>query len=291
MAQQVYARPRIPSGSGATALAVPVGEVYVSTKRTVGARSWPCPSLRIARNVGVTRHREIPRSSADEGDAARCPSMRRDTRALGPGARDTARGRGPVIRGGISGVLICASIFAFGFADMAAHPEWSASALPVGAPAASPPTSPATSPAAAPVAARWVWPVGRGQVSRAFERPVDEYAAGHRGVDLPASMGEDVVAPAAGVVLFAGVVVDRGVLSIRHADGTVSSFEPISALVSEGDQVRSGQAVGRISEGGHCDSECLHVGARIGGHYVDPEPYFVLRRRAVLVPLGDFAAP
>jgi murein DD-endopeptidase MepM/ murein hydrolase activator NlpD len=128
-------------------------------------------------------------------------------------------------------------------------------------------------------------------VSRAFERPADEYSAGHRGIDLPASVDEEVVAPAAGVVLFAGVVVDRGVLSIRHVDGTVSSIEPISASVSAGDVVTSGQSVGRVSEGGHCDAACLHVGARVTGGYVDPEPYFVLRRRAVLVPLGDFASP
>jgi murein DD-endopeptidase MepM/ murein hydrolase activator NlpD len=99
------------------------------------------------------------------------------------------------------------------------------------------------------------------------------------------------VAPTAGVVFFAGVVVDRGVLSIRHADGTVSSFEPIAASVSAGDEVGSGQSVGRVSEGGHCDSACLHVGARVEGVYVDPEPYFSVRRRAVLVPLGDFAHP
>ncbi|WP_179100201.1 M23 family metallopeptidase [Leifsonia sp. ALI-44-B] len=166
-------------------------------------------------------------------------------------------------------------------------------AVPVGAtpttPAAAHAAAPAVDPAAAPVAARWVWPLGRAEVSRAFERPADEYSAGHRGIDLPASVGEEVVAPAAGVVLFAGVVVDRGVLSIRHVDGTVSSIEPISASVSAGDDVTSGQWVGRVSEGGHCDAACLHVGARVKGEYVDPEPYFLLRRRAVLVPLGDFA--
>ncbi|SKC47236.1 murein hydrolase activator EnvC family protein [Okibacterium fritillariae] len=145
--------------------------------------------------------------------------------------------------------------------------------------------------AAVPVAARWVWPLEREEVSRAFERPADEYSAGHRGIDLPTSVGEDVVAPAAGVVLFAGMVVDRGVLSIRHADGTVSSFEPISASVAAGDEVRSGQPVGRVAEGGHCGAACLHVGARVQGDYVDPEPYFLPRRRAVLVPLGDFAWP
>jgi len=141
-----------------------------------------------------------------------------------------------------------------------------------------------------PVAARWVWPLGRDEVSRPFERPADEYAAGHRGIDVPASIGEDVVAPAAGSVLFAGVVVDRGVLSVRHLDGTVSSLEPISASVSAGDEVRAGQSVGRVSEGGHCGSTCLHLGARVEGDYVDPAPYLMLRHRAVLVPLGDFAS-
>lgn len=127
-------------------------------------------------------------------------------------------------------------------------------------------------------------------MSRPFERPADDYAAGHRGIDLPASIGDAVVAPASGVVLFAGVVVDRGVLSIRHTDGTVSSFEPIAASVAVGDVVTSGGTVGSVSGGGHCGSTCLHVGARVDGEYVDPEPYFVARRRAVLVPLGDFVS-
>lgn len=147
------------------------------------------------------------------------------------------------------------------------------------------------SPELTETAARWVWPLGRDVVSRAFERPADEYAAGHRGIDLPAALGERVVAPAAGVVVFAAVVVDRGVLTIRHGDGTVSSFEPITASVSAGTEVASGETVGRVSEGGHCGSTCLHVGARVDDVYVDPEPYFALRRRAVLVPLGNFGPP
>ena len=225
MAQQVYARPRLPFGSGATALATPVGQVYASTKRAAGGMSGPFPFLFLfifAVSFGL------------EEATAKTPG----------------------------------------------HSASAALATPL-----------AAGPAVETSAARWVWPAGRGEVSRAFESPADKYSAGHRGIDLPASVGEEVVAPAAGVVLFAGVVVDRGVLSIRHVDGTVSSIEPISASVSAGDVVTSGQSVGRVSEGGHCDAACLHVGARVKGEYVDPEPYFVLRRRAVLVPLGDFASP
>ena len=194
--------------------------------------------------------------------------------------------------GGMSGVFVFVFVFvsAFGLDEVTAQPGQSVSAASAESLAAAPSAAQPAGPVAAPVAARWVWPIGRGEVSRAFERPADAYSAGHRGIDLPASVGQDVVAPDAGVVLFAGVVVDRGVLSIRHVDGTVSSFEPISAFVSAGDDVTSGQAVGRVSEGGHCDSACLHVGARVQGDYVDPEPYFMVRRRAVLVPLGDFAS-
>ena len=202
--------------------------------------------------------------------------------------------------GGMSGVFAFVFVFVFvstfGLDEVTAQPGNLASAASAVSAAsaeslaAAPSAAPPAGSVAAPVAARWVWPIGRGEVSRAFERPADTYSAGHRGIDLPASVGQDVVAPDAGVVLFAGVVVDRGVLSIRHADGTVSSFEPISAFVSAGDDVTSGQTVGRVSEGGHCDSACLHVGARVQGDYVDPEPYFMVRRRAVLVPLGDFAS-
>ncbi|HSP75317.1 MAG TPA: M23 family metallopeptidase [Cryobacterium sp.] len=134
-------------------------------------------------------------------------------------------------------------------------------------------------------AGSWHWPLPPPHpVLRGFQAPATLYAPGHRGLDLSAEAGREVVAPAEGVVSFAGLVVDRPVLSIQHADGLVSSLEPVSADVAVGDRVTAGQLVGAVADGGHCAGRCLHLGARLNGGYVSPLLYLVGVPRAVLLP-------
>ncbi|MFV0425653.1 MAG: M23 family metallopeptidase [Beutenbergiaceae bacterium] len=110
-----------------------------------------------------------------------------------------------------------------------------------------------------------------GEVIAVFDGPSAPWAAGHRGVDLYGAVGEPVLAAADGIVAFAGVVVDRGVISIDHADGVRTSYEPVAATVRQGDRVSLGQAIGTITTGSHCpESGCLHWGARLGRTYIDP---------------------
>lgn len=133
---------------------------------------------------------------------------------------------------------------------------------------------------------RWAWPTPPPHaVSRPFEAPADRWSAGHRGIDITAASGSEVRSPTAGVVHFAGVVVDRPVLSIRHGDGVLSSFEPVDATVSRGDAVAAGQVVGVVRDG-HCGAAaCLHLGARRDGEYVSPLLFLGRLERAVLLPV------
>ena len=86
-------------------------------------------------------------------------------------------------------------------------------------------------------------------------------------------VGEAVLAAGAGVVLFAGRVVDQGVVVVGH--GVVrTSYEPVSALVSVGQRVGAGQVLGTL-ELGHCArAACLHWGLLTGHEhatvYYDP---------------------
>jgi murein DD-endopeptidase MepM/ murein hydrolase activator NlpD len=109
-------------------------------------------------------------------------------------------------------------------------------------------------------------------VVQRFSVGPEVWSPGHRGVDLRAAPGSPVLAPAAGVVTFAGVVVDRPVLVLRHPEGHVTSLEPVIATVPVGSEVAAGDPVGRLSPvPGHCaPMGCLHWGERIGGRYVDP---------------------
>lgn len=133
----------------------------------------------------------------------------------------------------------------------------------------------------------WEWPVAPPRhLLRPFEAPPTPYSAGHRGIDVAAQRGGAVSAAADGVVSFAGVVVDRPLLSLRHADGFVSSIEPVIAGVAAGDTVSAGQIVGVVASGGHCDDRCVHFGVRLHGEYVNPLALLARIERAVLLPLG-----
>jgi murein DD-endopeptidase MepM/ murein hydrolase activator NlpD len=133
--------------------------------------------------------------------------------------------------------------------------------------------------------ALWAWPVAAPHpVARPFVAPASPYAAGHRGVDIRAPAGSVVRAPADGVVHFAGFVVDRPVLSITHAGGVISSYEPVSTSLVAGDAVRRGQVIATLLPG-HCASPCLHLGARVNGVYVNPLLFLGDVPRAVLLPV------
>jgi murein DD-endopeptidase MepM/ murein hydrolase activator NlpD len=117
------------------------------------------------------------------------------------------------------------------------------------------------------------WPLAPAPaVSRPFQPPSQPYGPGHRGVDLVGTPGQPVLAAGAGVVVYAGPLADRGVVSIDHADGLRTSYEPVRAVVRPGQLVRRGEPVGSL-EAGHlgCRSvACLHWGLRRDGQYLDP---------------------
>jgi murein DD-endopeptidase MepM/ murein hydrolase activator NlpD len=139
--------------------------------------------------------------------------------------------------------------------------------------------------AAVTAASLWMWPVSAPHpVVRPFIAPAATYGAGHRGIDIGASVGSPVRAPADGVVHFVGVVVDRPVLSIDQGGGVLSSYEPVAASVAIGDHVHRGQVIGTLLAG-HCASGCLHFGVRVGGVYVNPLLFLGGVPRAVLLPV------
>ena len=120
----------------------------------------------------------------------------------------------------------------------------------------------------------WTWPLGepRGPtVLRPFEPPPHRWDAGHRGVDLAGYVGDPVLAAGPGVVLYAGHLVDRGVVVIGH--GLLrTSYEPVEATLAVGTSVTQGEQVGTL-DSGHCSSRpCLHWGL-LAGHAHDTTYY------------------
>jgi murein DD-endopeptidase MepM/ murein hydrolase activator NlpD len=117
------------------------------------------------------------------------------------------------------------------------------------------------------------WPLAPAPtVSRAFQPPSKPYGPGHRGVDLIGAPGQPVLAAGAGTVVYAGPLADRGVVSVDHADGLRTTYEPVTAMVHPGQVLHRGEPVGALAAGhlGCSASACLHWGLRRDGQYLDP---------------------
>lgn len=106
-----------------------------------------------------------------------------------------------------------------------------------------------------------------------FAAPAHRYGPGHRGVDLAAAAGTPVRAAGPGVVVFAGPVAGRPVVSIDHEGGLRTTYEPVTAAVAVGTRVSGGTVIGVLSPGhpGCPGLDCLHWGARLPDRtYLDP---------------------
>jgi peptidase M23-like protein len=132
--------------------------------------------------------------------------------------------------------------------------------------------------AGAPPALAWTWPVG-GPVLKPFAYGADPYAAGqHRGVDLGAPQrGSPVVAPAAGVVDFAGTVPGGGrTLTIATGDGYAVTLVHLGSIgIAAGADVVEGAVVGSVGPSGEPEHPVpyVHLGIRLAAEpagYVDP---------------------
>jgi murein DD-endopeptidase MepM/ murein hydrolase activator NlpD len=127
--------------------------------------------------------------------------------------------------------------------------------------------TPATAAPALPMPAGW--PLrGAPVVQRGFAPPALAWASGHRGIDLVARPGEEILAAASGTVTFAGSIAGKPVVSIDH--GSVrTTYEPVVSTLRVGERVELGQVIGVLNTGGHCLG-CLHWGLREGRNYLDP---------------------
>jgi murein DD-endopeptidase MepM/ murein hydrolase activator NlpD len=125
----------------------------------------------------------------------------------------------------------------------------------------------------------WLPPV-HAPVVDPFRAPECPYCPGNRGLEYATRDGQPVLAAAAGVVSFSGLVAGTRYVVVEHADGLrVTYGRLVSAAVGEGAQVRQGQLIGLATEQ-------FLLGVRRGDEYLDPAPYLgTILRRARLVPV------
>ena len=88
-----------------------------------------------------------------------------------------------------------------------------------------------------------------GTVVRGFDARAGPYGPGHRGIDIAASVGELVRAPAAGRVAFAGPVAGTNWVSLRVAPGVLVTLGPLLDPGAAAGPVRRSAPVGRVGPG------------------------------------------
>lgn len=124
---------------------------------------------------------------------------------------------------------------------------------------------------------RFGWPLRpRPAITRHFDKPRERWNRGHRGVDLAGFPDQRVAAAGPGIVVYAGSLAGRTLVSIEHLGGLRTTYEPVTPLVKPGQRVSEGSVIGTLRPGHPgCDgAACLHWGALRGpasaANYLDP---------------------
>lgn len=107
------------------------------------------------------------------------------------------------------------------------------------------------------------------------ESPVAGASSNHKGVDIGASTGADILAAASGEVTISTYSYSAGnYIMINHGGGIYTVYMHASKLlVSVGDQVKQGDVIAKVGSTGYSTGPHLHFGIRLNGEYVNPLTY------------------
>ena len=113
------------------------------------------------------------------------------------------------------------------------------------------------------------------QFSQSRFHPVLHQSRPHDGIDLSASMGAPIVAPAAGRVISVSNEPGYGnTFQIDHGNGIVTKFAHCSRIVVHvGQQVTRGQLIATVGNTGLATGPHLHYEVHVNGQPVDPLKY------------------
>lgn len=123
------------------------------------------------------------------------------------------------------------------------------------------------------------WPVSSGgTITSRFGPRVSPGGIGstyHQGLDIACPTGTPILACESGTVIAASYSSSMGnYVSIAHGNGLTTTYMHNSSLaVSTGQQVTRGQVIAYAGSTGNSTGPHCHLGVRINGQYVDPEPY------------------
>jgi len=135
-----------------------------------------------------------------------------------------------------------------------------------------------------------LWPV-EGPITGPFGERTDPFngeGAFHCGVDISASFGQPVIAPAEGMVVFADLRSGYGrAITIDHGHGISTRYGHLASFaVAPGQQVHRGDTIGYVGLSGRSTGPHLHYEVRINDTPVNPHKFL----RLTVARNGEFAA-
>jgi murein DD-endopeptidase MepM/ murein hydrolase activator NlpD len=124
-----------------------------------------------------------------------------------------------------------------------------------------------------------LWPV-EGRITGSFGERIDPFngeGAFHRGIDISTAFGTRVLAPADGIVLFAGTENGYGrLIEIDHGHGFITRYGHLSSFaVNAGQRVSRSQVIGYVGMSGRSTGPHLHY--EVWVHNSPVNPYKFLR--------------
>ncbi len=122
-----------------------------------------------------------------------------------------------------------------------------------------------------------LWPV-IGPITGPFGARIDPFngeGAFHAGVDISCHYGQPIVAPADGVVTYAGFYSGYGrLIEVDHGNGITTRYGHLSGFaVADGQTLRKGQVIGYVGMSGRSTGAHLHYEVRIHDTPVNPHKF------------------
>jgi murein DD-endopeptidase MepM/ murein hydrolase activator NlpD len=122
-----------------------------------------------------------------------------------------------------------------------------------------------------------LWPV-QGPITGPFGARIDPFngeGAFHAGVDISCHYGQSIMAPADGVVTYAGFYSGYGrMIIVDHGNGITTRYGHLSGFaVTEGQSLSKGEVIGYVGMSGRSTGAHLHYEVRIHDTPVNPHKY------------------
>ena len=107
------------------------------------------------------------------------------------------------------------------------------------------------------------------------ESPTEGASSNHKGMDIGAATGTDIIAAADGEVVISTYSYSAGnYIMLDHGGGVSTVYMHCSKLlVGVGEKVKQGQVIAKVGSTGYSTGSHLHFGIRSGGTYVNPRSY------------------